>query len=348
MDNHYMRRALDLAQLAEGDTTPNPGVGAVLVARNRIIGEGFHSAHGKAHAEVMAIRSVRPEDVELLPDSVLYVTLEPCCVFGRTPPCTDLILSSRIPKVVISCIDQSPGVNRKGIHILREHGIEVVENVLHQEGAYQALARNTYVSQNRPYVILKMAVSQDGFIGQEDRQVILSNAASWRLVHRIRHRVDAILVGTRTALIDNPRLTNRLFWGVDPLRVVPDFNHRLQPDHTMFGGPGESWVIRHQKSPTDLNWPANVSIKYLPIHNELSAMLTLLASAGKTSVLVEGGASLIRSFVKEDLWDEAIISSTDQFLGDGIPGPTGFIDPEDQFILGTNKFNWFRHPRYKP
>lgn len=348
MDNHYMRRALDLAQLAEGDTSPNPSVGAVLVAHGRIIGEGFHRAYGQAHAEVMAIRSVKPDDMVLLPESVMYVTLEPCCVFGRTPPCTDLIIASRIPKVVISCIDQSSGVNRRGIHILREHGVEVVENVLFQDGEYQALIRNTYASQNRPYVILKMAVSEDGFIGQEDRQVILSNAASWRLVHRIRHRVDAILIGTRTALIDNPRLTNRLFWGKDPLRVVPDFNHRLKPDLTLFDEPGQTWIIRHQETPTDKQWPENVSIQYVPKESGLSFILTLLAAAGKTSLLVEGGAKLITSFVQEDLWDEAIISSTDQFLGHGIPGPTGFMNPEDQFILGTNKFNWLRHSRYKP
>ncbi len=343
-----MRRALDLARLAEGDTSPNPGVGAVLVANDRIIGEGFHRAHGQAHAEVMAIRSVRSEDKDLIRTSVLYVTLEPCCVFGRTPPCTDLILSSGIRKVVVSCIDQSPGVNRKGIHILQEKGIEVIENVRQQEGEYQALARNTYVSQNRPYVILKMAISQDGFIGQEEKQVILSNAASWRLVHRLRHRVDSILIGTRTALIDNPRLTNRLFWGSDPLRVVPDFNYRLQPDLTLFSCPGKTWIIRNQESSTDQHWPEQVSIKILPAESGLSGILSLLATSGKTSVLVEGGAKLIRSFLDEDLWDEAIISSTDEFLGSGIPGPTGFTEPEDLFVLGTNRFQWFRNPRYKP
>lgn len=342
-----MRRALDLARLAEGDTSPNPGVGAVLVAHDRIIGEGFHRAHGQAHAEVMAIRSVREEDMQFLKESVLYVTLEPCCVYGRTPPCTDLIRASGIPKVVISCIDRSPGVNRKGISILREHGIEVVEAILQEEGEYQAVVRNTFVSQSRPYVILKLAVSQDGYIGREDKQVILSNAPSWRLVHRLRHRVDAILIGTRTAMIDNPRLTNRLFWGKDPLRVVPDFNHRLKPDLVMFDEPGHTWILRQRESPSDSLWPKHVTVKYVPSKKGLSGILTNLALEGKTSLLVEGGASLIRSFIKEDLWDEAIISSTDQFLGDGIAGPKGFTHPEDHFILGTNTFDWFRHPRYK-
>lgn len=347
MDDRFMLRALELARLAEGDTSPNPGVGAVLVADGRIIGEGFHSAHGQPHAEVMAIQSVHLDDHYLIPVSTLYVTLEPCCTHGRTPPCTDLILSRRIPKVVISAIDQSPGVNRKGIGILKDNGVTVVEGIRKEEGEYLALIRNTYVSQNRPYVILKMAKSRDGFIGREDRQVILSNAASWRLVHRLRSRVDAILVGTRTALIDEPRLTNRLFWGKNPLRIIPDYHCRLHPGLAIFAGPAQTWIIRGRNEQIEPDWSENVTVLTLEKEGGIQAILTKLAAAGKTSLLVEGGATMVNTFLQEDLWDEAIISTTDQYLGTGIPAPTGFIDPEDHFILHTDEFHWFRHPRHK-
>lgn len=341
-----MQRALDLARLAEGDTSPNPGVGAVLVFQGQIIGEGYHSVHGQAHAEVNALRSVRPEHQELISQATLYVTLEPCCVYGRTPPCTDLILKSGIQRVVISSIDQSPGVNGKGVHILRSKGVEVITDVLPAQGSYQAQIRNTYMTEKRPYVILKLAISRDGFIGRESGQVNLSNAPSWRLVHRLRNRVDGILIGTRTALIDDPRLTNRLFWGKSPIRIIPDLHHRLHPELAIFKGPTETWIIREVSPSKAGNWPVHVKIKEVQPAAGLKGILALLAENGLSSILVEGGATIIQSFLDADLWDEAILSSTDQYLGQGTPAPGGFANPEDHFSLGTNEFSWFRHSRY--
>ncbi len=342
----YMRRALDLARLAEGDTSPNPGVGAVLVHQDRIIGEGYHAAHGQPHAEVQAIRAVHPELQGLIPHATLYVTLEPCCVHGRTPPCTDLILANRIRRVVISCIDQSPGVNGKGLDILRSNGVEVITDVLVDQGNYQAQIRNTFITEGRPYVILKLAMSRDGYIGQESGQVNLSNPPSWRMVHRLRNRVDGILIGTRTALLDDPRLTNRLFWGKSPIRIIPDFHGRLDPKQALFQGPPETWILRHEPTDSPENWPGHVKWKTLPEGAGLAGILSLLARDGLSSILVEGGATLIQSFLESGIWDEAILSSTDQFIGEGIPAPGGFTNPEDRFHLGTNEFNWFRHPRY--
>lgn len=342
----YMRRALDLARLAEGDTSPNPGVGAVLVYRDRIIGEGFHAAYGQPHAEVMALRSVRPEDQDFIPDSTLFVTLEPCCVYGRTPPCTDLIIRERIKKVVISCLDKSPGVNGHGVALLRDHGVEVIEHILQEEGEYQALIRNVFVSEQRPYVILKMAFSKDGFVGRAENQVILSNPGSWRLVHRLRHRVDAILVGTGTALIDNPQLTNRLFWGNDPIRIIPDFNKKLPSDQAFLHDKGPTWILCHKDPERDPPPSQQVIYKVIPAGTDLPGILTYLAKEGVTSILIEGGPTMILSFLESDCWDEAILSTTDRFLGSGIVGPTGWTCPQDRIRIGTDDFDWFRHPRY--
>ncbi len=348
-DDHeqFMQRALALARLAEGDTSPNPGVGAVLVCEGIIIGEGYHAAHGHAHAEVKAVRSVRPEHQSLIAQATLYVTLEPCCVYGRTPPCTDLILETGIKRVVISAIDQSPGVNGKGLKILRSKGVEVITDVLRAQGEYQAQIRNTFITEKRPYVILKLAMSRDGIIGQESGQVNLSNPPSWRLVHRLRHRVDGIMIGTRTALIDDPQLTNRLFWGESPVRIIPDLKGRLHPDLAIFRGPTETWIIRESHTPTPEKWPEHVKLKALHPRTGLDGILHLLAEDGLSSILVEGGATLIQSFWDHDLWDEAILSSTDRYLGQGISAPVGFTEPEDHLTLGTNEFSWFRHSRYK-
>lgn len=343
---HYMKRALDLARLAEGDTSPNPGVGAVLVYNDRIIGEGFHAAHGQPHAEVMALRSVHPDDQPFISASTLYVTLEPCCIYGRTPPCTDLIIREQIPKVVISCQDRSPGVNGRGVALLRAQGVEVVEHVLMEEGEYQALIRNVYVSEQRPYIILKMAFSKDGFVGRSENQVILSNDGSWRLVHRLRHRVDAILVGTGTALIDNPQLTNRLFWGEDPIRIIPDYNRKLPTNQAFFQDSGITWILCHESHDRDESMSDKVEYKVIPVDADLPVMLNVLANEGITSILVEGGPTLIRSFIDQDCWDEAILSTTDQYLGSGIPGPTGWVSPQDRIRIGSDDFDWFRHPRY--
>lgn len=343
-----MSRAMRLARLGEGSTSPNPMVGAVLVAGGRIIGEGFHARHGGPHAEVQAVRSVREADKYLIRESTLYVTLEPCCTHGRTPPCTDLILQERIPRVVIAHRDFSPGIAGRSVNLLRKQGVTVREQVLEEEGRLLAARRNVFVSSHRPYILLKYAMSVDGFIGKESHQVMLSNAASWRLVHRLRQSMDAIMVGTGTILIDNPQLTNRLFWGREPVRVIPDLQGRLSLESRVFEGPVETWVFRSRNQPDPGDLPAHVRLFYIdPAEDPLPQMLSLIADEGVTGLLVEGGMKLLRSFLAADLWDEAIVASCGTFIAEGIPNPGFLQQPEDRIRIGNNMLYWFRNPNYR-
>jgi len=300
----YMRRCFDLARLGAGSVSPNPMVGAVLVHQNRIIGEGFHRQYGFAHAEVNAVNNVRAEDRQLLPEATLYVSLEPCCIFGKTPPCTNLILENRIPKVVISCLDQTPGVAGNGVKILQAGGVEVITGVLEAEGQRLSAIRNTYVTQQRPYVILKFAKTKDQFIGPEDgSQYWITNAYTKRLVHRWRSETDAILVGTNTALSDDPQLTNRLYFGKSPLRVVLDKSLRLPKTLALFDGTMPTLVFTER---TDA--PGSNNLEYASIvfdQNLVPQILARLAEKKCTSLIVEGGAQILQAFLDAGLWDEA-------------------------------------------
>ncbi len=345
--SRFMRRAMDLARLGEGRISPNPMVGAVLVAQGRIIGEGYHHRYGESHAEVRAIGSVKEEDRPLLTDSTLYVTLEPCCVYGRTPPCTDLILKCGIPRVVVSVQDQSPGIQGRGIRLLEKQGVHVQTGIMALEGSWLAMPRNVFVSENRPFIWLKYAMSKDGMIGQATHQVNLSNPVSWRLVHRLRQKADAIMVGTDTVLVDNPRLTNRLFWGREPVRIIPDLNARLPVDARIFHLQGETWIFRSQSAHHEADLPANVRVLRIDADRPtIPQMLSVLAGEGITGLMVEGGGRLLRAFLAAGLWDEAIVSSCPSFLGEGIPNPGLLTLPEDSWQIGEDQLYWFRHPRY--
>jgi diaminohydroxyphosphoribosylaminopyrimidine deaminase/5-amino-6-(5-phosphoribosylamino)uracil reductase len=222
-DEHFMQRCFDLACLGAGATSPNPVVGAVIVHQNRIIGEGYHMAYGKAHAEVNAVRSIRAEDRHLLKQATLYVSLEPCNIHRNTPPCTLLILEESIPRVVVSTVDHTPGVDGSGLARLRAAGVEVTVGVLEKEGQRLSQARNTFITRHRPYILLKYAQSANGIFAPEDnRQLWLTNPYSKRLVHKWRSEASAILVGANTAIADNPRLNNRLYYGKSPVRVILD------------------------------------------------------------------------------------------------------------------------------
>lgn len=341
-----MRRALELADLAEGTTSPNPRVGAVLVHGNRIIGEGFHQRYGESHAEVNAIRSVKPQDRHLIPQSVLYVTLEPCCIHGRTPPCTDLILQERIPRVVVSAIDRTPSVNYRGLDILKQAGVSVSSGVLEDEGSWMAAQRNVFVTQSRPYIVLKYALSRDGFMGSPHQRVLLSHVLSQRLVHRLRVKMDAIMVGTGTVLADNPLLNNRLYHGRSPLRVVLDRKGRLPVSLRMMDDPSPIWIFRQKdlipkKVPPHVRYIAADTVNWT-----LEKTLTELSKASITGLLVEGGRELLRSFIDSGLWDEALIVSCPTLLKEGVHGPGGLGDPEDRFLVAGDEWNWFRnlHP----
>ncbi|PHN08443.1 bifunctional diaminohydroxyphosphoribosylaminopyrimidine deaminase/5-amino-6-(5-phosphoribosylamino)uracil reductase RibD [Flavilitoribacter nigricans] len=317
----YMQRCFELARLGTGSTAPNPTVGAVIVYQDRIIGEGYHTRYGHPHAEVEAVRSVSAEDRHLIPRSTLYVSLEPCSVHGRTPPCTDLIIREKIPEVVISYIDRSPGVNGEGVARLREHGVEVVEGVLSEAGKLLSAPRNIFVTRQRPYLILKYAVSANGYLGLPDGKPFwLTNGYSKRLVHRWRSEVDAIMVGTSTALYDNPRLNTRLFPGSSPIRVIPDRNLRLPLHLHVFDDSIPTLIFTHQ-NPPDHEFTQTEYIQLEP-EDFFGALLRELHRRNIQTLMVEGGQVILEHFQKTGLWDEARIFRTPHYLEEGLPAPT--------------------------
>ena len=298
----YMQRCIQLAKCGEMGAPPNPMVGAVIVHNDRIIGEGYHRRCGGPHAEVNAIRSVKNE--ALLKDSTIYVSLEPCSHYGKTPPCADLIIEKGIPRVVVGCKDPFAKVNGQGIRKLRDAGIEVVVGVMEKECLELNRKFITFHSKHRPWVTLKWAQSEDGFM-DADRQpgepaVKFSSAFTQTLVHRMRAMNQAIMVGTRTVLLDNPSLTTRLWDGPNPLRVSVDRKGILP----------ESIHLKDGKVPT-----------VIYCHGDLPAILEDLYRQGIQSLMVEGGGRLIQQFVDEDLWDEARVEVAPMMLGKGVSAP---------------------------
>lgn len=325
-----MWRCLELARLGAGFTAPNPMVGAVLVHEGRIIGEGYHQLYGKAHAEVNCIDSVRQEDVPLISRSTLYVSLEPCAHYGKTPPCADLVLRMGIPRVVVGCRDPFPQVNGKGIEKLLAAGVEVTVGVLEAECITLNKRFFTFNTLHRPYIVLKWAQSANGRIGGgiaaggigevgAAGRVFISNDYTNRLVHKWRGEEAAILVGTRTALADDPSLTVRLWSGPDPVRLVIDKELRLPVSLKLFDGKAKTIVfnnLRHEEG-------ENLSYYQLAGDSSLVHQLVMALYQLKIqSVLVEGGGRLLQSFIDEGYWDEArVITNNELELPGGIPAP---------------------------
>lgn len=342
-DASFMRRCFDLALLGGQKASPNPMVGAVLVYKNRIIGEGFHRAYGEAHAEVNAIRSVKEADAGLIRKASLYVSLEPCCFYGKTPPCTNLIIEKQIPRVVISCLDDSPQVAGKGVAQLREAGAEVVTGVLESEGRRLSRPRSVYVTHNRPYIILKYAQSRDGkFCPADRRQFWITNAYTKRLVHKWRSETDAILVGTRTAEIDDPRLTNRLYFGPSPLRIVIDRQGRLSPNLKLFNGDSPTLVVTHREAPEYRDKVDLLQIQ--PTENLLEALLAELHRRRLGVLLVEGGLQLLEYFLHEGCWDEARVLVGEKFLPGGRPAPDLGLVTDYSWKLAGDDVLIYRRP----
>lgn len=292
-----MSRCIALAKLGAGNVSTNPMVGAVVVHNGKIIGEGYHRKCGGPHAEVNAINSVK--DQTLLKESEIYVSLEPCAHFGKTPPCADLIIEKKIKKVYVGCLDPFSKVDGKGIQKLRAAGVEVVVGVLEKE--CQELNRRFFTSVNlkRPYVILKWAQSIDGYIDKDCKPVRISNHQTEILNHKWRSEEDAILVGYNTALRDNPSLTNRLWAGKNPLRVVLDRDGLLPKNLKIFDDSARTVVLDFHGDD-------------MP-HNVLSALNEMKVQ----SLIIEGGASTHRKFIEAGLWDEARIFVADVMLGGG-------------------------------
>lgn len=341
----YVQRCFDLARLGAGKTSPNPMVGAVLVYEGRIIGEGYHTGYGRPHAEVEAVRSVREEDRLLISRSTLYVSLEPCSVYGRTPPCTDLIIREKIPRVVISHLDHSPGVNGQGVAILREQGVEVIEGVQNAAGKILSAPRNIFVTDHRPYIILKWAVSANGHLGLPGgRQYWLTNPFSKRLVHRWRSEVDAILVGTNTAAYDNPQLNTRLFPGSSPIRIIPDRKLRLPLNLRLFDDSIPTWIFTQQPPPVR----ETKQTEYIRLETEhfFRQLLTVLYQRNIQTLLVEGGRLILEEFVREGLWDEARVFTTSHYLESGLPAPDlGPVPPAQTLFLREDRLDVFYHKR---
>lgn len=303
-DNTYMRRALQLAKNGRFDASPNPMVGAVIVADGKIIGEGFHRRCGEPHAEVNAVNSVSKPD--LLRRATIYVTLEPCAHYGKTPPCAQLLIDKEIPRIVVGCQDPFAKVSGRGISMLRDAGREVVVGVLEEE----CLALNRRFirahSARRPYVMLKWAQSADGFIGAIDKEgrplpVSFSNPATAMTTHRLRAEFDAIMVGTGTVIADNPRLDTRLWPGSNPRPVTMDFHGRIPHEAAILANP-QTIIYREGESPA-------------------SILSDLYSRHGITSLLVEGGARLLQSFIDEDLFDEIRVETAPVRFEKGIPAP---------------------------
>jgi diaminohydroxyphosphoribosylaminopyrimidine deaminase/5-amino-6-(5-phosphoribosylamino)uracil reductase len=316
--NQYLQRCLQLAALGAGNTAPNPMVGAVLVHNDRILGEGYHRQYGEAHAEVNCLSRVAEADKPLIPDSTLYVSLEPCSHFGKTPPCVDLILKHDIKKVVIGAQDVASHVNGQGIQKLKEHGVEILEYDYQAECVYSNRRFFTFHQKKRPYLILKWAQSADGFIGKTDERVSLSNPITNMLVHKWRSEESAIWVGFKTALLDNPRLNVRHHTGKNPVRIVLDRDLTLPHTHHLFNDDAETIVFNFKRSQQN----QNISYVRIDSMNYLEEILQELHARNILSVLVEGGQKLHRELIHAQLYDELRKIETPSFLHQGVKAPS--------------------------
>ena len=318
-EEKYMRRCIELAINGLCNATPNPMVGAVIVHQGKIIGEGYHVRCGEAHAEVNAIRSVKNQ--ELLKDSCIYVSLEPCSHYGKTPPCADLIIEKQIPRIVIGCQDPFAKVAGNGIRKLREVGREVVVGVLEDE--CQKLIRRfiTFHTHHRPFITLKWAESADGYMDirrTEGSPIKLSNPLTSMLVHKKRAEHSAILVGTRTAMLDNPSLTVRNWYGKSPVRVVIDRQLKLPTALHLFDGSVPTLIFT-EKEQADRQ---NLEYIQADFSKDLLIQLTdALYKRNLQSLLVEGGSTLHQSFIDAGLWDEIVIERCPQVLHEGVAAP---------------------------
>jgi diaminohydroxyphosphoribosylaminopyrimidine deaminase / 5-amino-6-(5-phosphoribosylamino)uracil reductase len=321
--NHefFMRRCIQLANYGLGQTYPNPLVGAVIVHQNKIIGEGWHQKAGESHAEVRAVAAVK--DKSLLKESTIYVSLEPCNHFGKTPPCCDLILENNIPNIVVGCVDSFEKVAGSGILRLQKEGKNVTVGILENEAKDLNKRFFTYHQKKRPYIILKWAESQDGFIAPSHQNLgqpfWLTELPAQRLVHKWRTEEQAIIVGTKTALLDNPRLNVRHWHGNAPLRICIDLNKKLTPNLHLLDGSQRTLIYVSENQKNSIK-----NVKYKSIQNKeniLNEILDDLYQRGIQSLIVEGGTQLLNSFIHAQLWDEARVFVSPKILIDGIQAP---------------------------
>jgi diaminohydroxyphosphoribosylaminopyrimidine deaminase / 5-amino-6-(5-phosphoribosylamino)uracil reductase len=346
----YMHRCFELAERAKGHTAPNPMVGAVLVSGDRIIGEGWHHHYGADHAEVNCIKNVAVEDRHLIPGSTMYVSLEPCAHHGITPPCAHRLVQEKIGEVIIANTDPFEQVNGNGVQILLDAGINVRAGVCEKEGRWLNRRFFCFHSRHRPYIILKWAQTRDGFIAPADRSRLqISSGESSKLLHKWRTQECAIMVGAITARLDNPQLTARHWEGEHPLRIVLDRNLQLPHTHHIFDNTAATWVINDQREILD----GNVHSIKLPFGDALlPALMQRLHSTRILSLIVEGGASLLTSFIAQNLWDEARIFTGTAEIGEGVAAPAlqnevsafATTSGSDQMHVFTNLGSHYPYP----
>lgn len=320
-DGKYMARCIQLAYNGKGCVSPNPMVGAVIVYEGRVIGEGYHRCYGKAHAEVNAIRSVKDE--RLLAQSTLYVNLEPCSHYGKTPPCSKLIIEKKIPRVVVGTLDPFPEVAGRGVAMLRAAGVQVNVGILEEE-ALELNKRFFYFHKNRsPYIILKWAETADGFMDRRRTNpalppLFISTPSSQRLVHKLRSEVDAIMVGRNTAYLDNPALTVRKWEGKNPVRVLVDRKLKISATSKLYDGSAPTLIFT-ETLPGE-TFPNVDFVQIDPDENGLSRVKTELYRRGIQSLLVEGGPLLLNEFIRQGV-NEIRVETSNFCIGEGVPAP---------------------------
>ncbi|MFT7343940.1 MAG: diaminohydroxyphosphoribosylaminopyrimidine deaminase [Lentimonas sp.] len=341
-DEYWMNRCLELAKMGTGNVSPNPMVGCVIVHENKIIGEGYHEKFGEAHAEVNAINSVK--DKSLLRESMIFVTLEPCAHFGKTPPCANLVADQNFKKVVIGSTDPNPKVNGQGIKIILDKGIEVVTSVLKEECDELNKRFFTFHTKKRPYIILKWAQSQDGFMdidrqNGEKGQFAISQQETKAVVHKWRHEEAGILVGRKTIENDDPKLDCRNYTGTNPIRIVLDPEEIITNDFRVIND-GEKTIIVNTKTNSEVG-----NLKRIKVKNfTLDEILSRLHAENMDSILVEGGRKTLDYFLKENIWDEIRVIIGDKTIGKGQEAPTLDSKPfriqaigKDNILFYTNK-----------
>lgn len=341
--NDYMRRCLELASRHLGHVAPNPMVGCVIVHDGKIIGEGAHQVYGEAHAEVNAINAVK--DQQLLQQSTLYVNLEPCAHHGKTPPCADLIIAKKIPAVVIGCLDSNPLVQGKGIEKLRNAGVQVTTGILEKESRELNRRFFTFHEKKRPYVMLKWAESSDGYIDHDRAEhgnipAQISSPALLQLSHTWRTQESAILVGTHTAIADNPQLTARLAKGKQPLRLVIDRHRKIEADAHLLDGSTPTLVFTEKTSAGKNN------LEFVVIDfsgDVLQQIFDQLYQRHIQSLIVEGGATLLSSFLHNGNWDEVRRIVSHKKLNGGVAAPVFQVNPDSELHVDGDQLIFYRN-----
>ena len=328
-----MQKCLDLAQKGRANAAPNPMVGCVIVHDGEIIGEGFHEQYGQAHAEVNAVNSV--QNKSLLHSSTLYVNLEPCAHFGKTPPCSNLIIEHKIPKVVIGCVDTFSEVSGKGIKKMEAEGIEVISGVLNKESRELNKRFFTFHEEKRPYIILKWAESTDGFIAPENQTEAfwMTSAESKKLVHRWRAEEMGILVGTETAIKDNPSLTVRKVTGKNPIRFVLDKTLRLSPNLSIFDEQAITFLLTEKSIEDD-----QLEVDF---NNLAKSICDVVYQQNIQSLIIEGGRKTLQTFIDADLWDETRIFTASTQLGSGVKAPKFNCSPVKREQIATEQLKTY-------